>query len=112
MSTNLLFVCSRNQWRSPTGEEIFRKDDRCRVRSRGVSPKARQRLTSADLDWADVVLVMEKEHRSRIRRQYPDGMGDVEVIILDIPDDYGFMDPELVDLIQGQVEPILEAPSA
>jgi predicted protein tyrosine phosphatase len=55
---------------------------------------------------------MEKEHRSRIRRQYPDGMGDVEVLILDIPDDYGFMDPELVDLIQGQVEPILEAPSA
>ena len=77
------------------------------VRSRGVSGKARQRLAAADLEWADLVLVMEKEHRTRMREQFPDLMADVDVHVLDIPDDYAFMDPELMEMLRGHVEGLL-----
>lgn len=77
------------------------------VRARGVSPKARQRLTAADLAWADLVLVMEKEHRARMCRQFQDAMEEVEIVVLDIPDDYGYMDPELEEMLREHVEALL-----
>jgi protein-tyrosine-phosphatase len=36
MSTNLLFICSRNQWRSPTAEAIWRRRPGFNVRSAGT----------------------------------------------------------------------------
>ena len=57
---NVLFVCSKNQWRSPTGESIYRDDPRLAVRSRGTASSARQTIRSADLSWADLVLVMDQ----------------------------------------------------
>ncbi|MGB0951737.1 MAG: low molecular weight protein tyrosine phosphatase family protein [Planctomycetota bacterium] len=106
--THLLFVCSRNQWRSPTGEQIYARDSRVAVRSCGVSMKARRRLREEDLDWADVVLVMEHAHRQRILQRFPDAGRDVAIEVLDIPDDYGFMDPELQEMLRGHVEALLE----
>lgn len=105
--THLLFVCARNQWRSPTGEQLYRNDPRVAVRSRGVSPKARQRLTASDLEWADLVLVMESEHRARLRQQFPEEGRDATIHVLDIPDDYAFMDEELVVLLKESVEALL-----
>ncbi|HAV61026.1 MAG TPA: protein tyrosine phosphatase [Verrucomicrobiales bacterium] len=103
----LLFVCSRNQWRSPTGEQFYRTDPRVEVRSAGVSTSAKRRLNAADLAWADLVLVMERSHRSRIIEQFRDADSLPPIESLDIPDDYQFMDPELVELIRGAVEPLL-----
>ena len=105
---NLLFICSKNQWRSPTAERIYQKDARCQVRSAGTSSKARRRVNANDLAWADFVLVMEKRHRSVLRERFPEEMEDVEVQILDIPDEYTFMDAELVALIQGHIESLLD----
>ena len=68
----VLFVCSFNQWRSPTAERLFRDDPRCEARSAGVSPRARRRVGPQDLDWADLVFVMESSHRDRILQQQDD----------------------------------------
>ncbi len=57
----VLFVCSMNQWRSPTAETIWRRSPDVDARSRGLSPRARRRLTRKDLGWADLVLVMTHE---------------------------------------------------
>ncbi len=56
----LLFVCSRNQWRSPTAERLFGRDPRFQVRSRGVSKKARRTICDDDIQWADLILVIEE----------------------------------------------------
>ena len=101
---NVLFICSKNQWRSPTGERIYQKDARCHVRSPGTSSKAKRKVNTKDLAWADLVLVMEKRHRSQLRERFPEEMHDVEVHVLDIPDDYPFMDPELIQLLKASVE--------
>ena len=105
---NVLFVCSRNQWRSPTAERIWRDDDRLNVRSRGVSDRAVRTLSSRDIDWADVILVMEWSHRARISERFGRGANSTPVRVLEIADEYQAMDPELVDLLRDRVGQILE----
>ncbi len=106
---NVLFVCSRNEWRSPTAERVFASSRDLSVRSRGVSASARRRLTLADLRWADIVMVMEDEHRHRLLDQFRDSVAGVEIVVLDIPDEYRFMDPELIEMLRTAVPAVLEA---
>lgn len=101
---NLLFVCSRNQWRSPTAERVFRDDCRFNVRSCGLSAQSQRQIRESDLIWAEVVFVMEAKHRTRIQQQFRDALGETPLHVLDISDDYEFMDPELIDLIRERVE--------
>ncbi len=103
----VLFVCSRNQWRSPTGEAVFRKDDGIEVRSAGTSRNARRKISIADIRWADVILVMEEKHASRIKAEYRDEVRYKALHVLDIPDDYQFMDAELVEIIRAKAEPLI-----
>ena len=105
---NLLFVCSKNQWRSPTAEAIYRGDDRIFVRSRGTPTAAVQTIRSSDIVWAGVILVMEDKHRQRILADFPGESKFKPIHVLDIPDDYKFMDAELVELIKSAANPIIE----
>jgi predicted protein tyrosine phosphatase len=54
------------------------------------------------------VLVMEHEHKQRLREQFPDVIHDLRIDVLDIPDEHPFMDPELVALIRERVESLLD----
>ncbi len=67
---NLLFVCSRNQWRSRTAETIFRDDPRMRVRSAGTAPSARTRVNQRLIDWTDLIFVMERRHEEQLRNRF------------------------------------------
>ena len=99
----LLFICSRNRWRSRTAEEIFQGTPGWSVRSAGTSEQARIRVSEKLLLWSDVVFVMEKRHAEILRERFPDAAADREIVCLQIPDDYEFMDPELVALLQARV---------
>ena len=105
----VLFICSRNQWRSPTAEALWARDPSLDVRSAGTARSARRRARAADLDWADLVLVMERSHQHRLRQDLPGPVADVEVVVLDIPDEFPFMDPELVTLLRQAVPSALAA---
>ena len=106
MTLNLLFVCSKNKWRSPTAETIYRQDSRLQVRSAGTSSSAKKRISEKDLNWAEIVLVMENKHKNIITSQYRH-LDLPEIIVLDIPDDYQYMSDELIEMIQTSVEGIL-----
>lgn len=97
---NLLFICSRNQWRSPTAEEIFKNSQEHQAKSAGTEPSARIKITEKLINWADIVFVMEKKHKQRLQQRFTTVLINKEVIILDIPDDYQFMDEELVELLK------------
>jgi predicted protein tyrosine phosphatase len=101
---NLLFVCSRNQWRSPTAEAIFKDHAFYKVRSAGTEPSARIRLSQKQLDWADHIFVMEKKHKQRILEKFTI---EKDIIVLDIEDDYRYMDPELIESIRTSLLPYL-----
>lgn len=98
--TKLLFICSRNQWRSPTAEALLEGVPGVQARSAGTEPGARVRVTEGLLGWADTVFCMERRHLERLRVRFPEVMTDKPVVVLDIPDDYSFMDPELIVELQ------------
>lgn len=102
----LLFVCSKNQWRSPTAAKIFSHHDGLQTRSAGTSNSARHRLNEADLLWADWVMVMENKHKRHIQQQFRH-LNLNNIVVLDIADDYQYMDAELIDLLKTSVEPFL-----
>ncbi|MDZ4742208.1 MAG: phosphotyrosine protein phosphatase [Verrucomicrobiota bacterium] len=103
----ILFICGRNQRRSPTAEKIFRNDPRLTVRSAGTAESSRRRIGEPDLLWADNILVMERKYEARIKSLFPGFHSLPPIILLDIPDEYTFMAPELIDLLTGSVESFL-----
>ncbi|GAB3987172.1 hypothetical protein GCM10028807_06410 [Spirosoma daeguense] len=61
------------------------------------------KVSSKLIQWADLVFVMEKRHKERLLNQFRDELNDRELIVLDIPDDYGYMDEELIDILTVSV---------
>ena len=104
---NLLFICSRNQWRSPTAEKIYQNHTGLDVRSAGTEPSARIKLTAKHITWADLIFVMEKKHKQRMFEKFPGEISQKQVIILGIPDEYQFMDEELIEEIKTRVDPYI-----
>ncbi|AFD05931.1 low molecular weight protein tyrosine phosphatase family protein [Solitalea canadensis] len=103
---NILFVCSKNKWRSRTAETIFQQLPDHVVKSAGTSDDARIKLTAKHIDWADLIFVMEIKHRQIINKKFPNAASK-KLVILDIPDDYQYMDKELIFTLQTAVEPFL-----
>ena len=100
----VLFVCGRNLRRSPTAQKIFQDDQRLNVRSVGVSESSRRKLQWGDLIWADLILVMEPKYEDRIRSKFAGVLVLPPFRSLDIPDEFEFMDQELVELLIPSVE--------
>ncbi|WP_299008675.1 phosphotyrosine protein phosphatase [uncultured Shewanella sp.] len=101
--TNLLFICSRNQWRSPTGEQVWRNHPEVSVRSAGTSPKARRTVSVKDIQWADIIFVMEQKHKSRLKAQFTRLLEHKDIHVLDIPDEYQYMDEKLIEIMKQAV---------
>lgn len=108
MKQNILFICSRNQWRSPTAEKIYAKDPRVNVRSAGTSPRAKRTVNVKDIEWAEQIFVMDYKHKDRLKADFNRPLQYKKIIVLDIPDDYLYMDEELIELLRESVEPYLE----
>jgi predicted protein tyrosine phosphatase len=103
---NILVVCGRNKKRSRTAEHIFKNDDRFSIRSAGLSPKSERKISENDLNWADLVFVMESDQRGKIWELYSHlDLPTIEV--LHIPDDYEFMNEELVEMLTDKMNDTL-----
>lgn len=99
----LLFICSRNRWRSRTAEEIFRNRPGYAVKSAGTEPSARVRVHEGHIGWADIIFVMERKHAAILRERFAEALQDRTMHCLDIPDDYQFMDPDLIAALESGV---------
>ncbi len=100
---NILFVCSRNQWRSPTAEQVWRNYPGLSVKSAGTSRNAKKPISIDLLQWADVIFTMEQKHKNRIVAEFHRVVEHKTIHVLDIPDDYQYMDPELLEHIKDSV---------
>lgn len=104
---NILFVCSRNKWRSLTAETIFKDNQDHKVKSVGTENEARIKVTEKHINWADLIFVMEKKHKERLRQKFGSLTDDKKIVTLDIPDDYKYMDAELIEILETSVLPYL-----
>jgi predicted protein tyrosine phosphatase len=101
--TKLLFICSQNRIRSLTAERIFGGVDGFQVRSAGTQPVARIVVTEGQIGWADIIFPMEKSHCNLLRQKFGAALDGKRVIALHIPDEYQFMQPELIDELKIKV---------
>jgi protein-tyrosine-phosphatase len=106
---NILFVCSGNVSRSYLAEMLLRHEVRMAalmnisvssaglfaypgnrpdphmveyLQKRGIDPgdhEARE-MSKDDIDWADLILVMEKEQKEMIENRWPEAEGKVELL--------------------------------
>lgn len=101
----VLCVCSAGILRSPTAANILHKAYGYNTRAVGVNQEyALIPLESVHLHWADEIVCMEKEHAREIGRLAIkwDYKGELNIVVLDIPDIYKWMDPKLQDLIKSR----------
>lgn len=98
-----LFVCSQNRLRSPTAEQVFASRSDIEVASAGTNNDAENPLSDELVAWADFIVVMEKTHRNKVQKRYNRVLGSKRIICLDIPDDYEFMDPDLIRLLESRM---------
>jgi predicted protein tyrosine phosphatase len=95
-----LFICSRNRLRSPTAEQVFSSWIDVETDSAGLAPDAVTPLTVDQIEWAEVLFVMERRHKVKLIRTFGRYLNGKRIVCLDIPDRYGFMDPELIVVLE------------
>lgn len=99
----ILFVCSENRLRSPTAESVFSGYEGVEAIGVGTNSDAATPVSGDLIEWADVVLVMEKSHRNKISKKFREQLKGKKLAVLDIPDNYEYMDPELIQLLKARV---------
>jgi predicted protein tyrosine phosphatase len=100
---NLLFVCSENRLRSPTGEEVFSAYEGIDAIGCGTNADAETTVSGDLVEWADIVFVMERSHKNKVTKKFKVLLKGKKLVCLDIPDEYEFMDPILVRLLENRV---------
>lgn len=99
----VLFVCRQNKLRSPTAEQVFSRREDLEVDSAGTNHDAENPLTAELVSWADLIFVMEKAQRHKLQRRFRAALTGTRVICLEVPDNFAFMQPELVRLLETKV---------
>ena len=97
-----------NRWRSPTAEHVFSEYPGIECASAGLNNGAENPLSQELIEWADLIFVMERAHKSKLSRDYRPHLHGKRVISLDIPDKYKYMDPALIQLLRVKVDRFLD----
>lgn len=103
----ILFICSQNKLRSPTAEQVFSGRKDLEVSSAGLNHDANEPVTPELLRWADLIFVMERAHRTKLQKQFRASLNGKRIICLEIPDNYEYMDPRLIQLLESKVPKFL-----
>lgn len=103
----ILFICSQNRLRSPTAEQVFSSHIGIECESAGLNNDAENPVTPELLEWAEIIFVMEKAHRKKLSSKFKPHLGNTRVICLDIPDEFEYMDPALIEILKSKVTRIL-----
>lgn len=103
----VLFVCSQNRLRSPTAEHVFASRAGLEVASAGLNNGADVPLSLELIEWADIIFVMEKTHRNKLSKKFKPHLKNKRLICLGIPDQYEYMEPELIELLEQKVGRLL-----
>ncbi len=99
----LLFICSQNRLRSPTAEKIFSQWPGVEALSAGLNSDAITPLRAGMIEWAHVIVVMEAVHKSKLSKKFRAYLAGKRIVVLGIPDEYDYMQPELVQLLKTKV---------
>ena len=101
----VLTVCSANMLRSPTMAHVLSAEPyNFNTRSAGTRGYALIPVTEDLLMWCDEVVCADTEHALWVRNKMMEWMIDKPIIDLQIPDNYEYRNPELIELIKERYE--------
>ena len=103
MPLRVLFICAKNRLRSPTAEQVFADWPGVETASAGVNRDADIPVSPELLEWAELILVMESRHRRKLAEKFRRNLANKPIHSLNIPDDYAFMEPALVQVLRQRV---------
>lgn len=111
----VLAVCSAGLLRSPTIARVLTKDfDNVNCRSVGVSQEyALIPIDEAHVEWADIIICADGEHADEIERRFTmffddNGQFEKPLVVLSIPDSFGFADPILERMIRAKINTAIQ----
>ncbi|MEM9343544.1 MAG: phosphotyrosine protein phosphatase [Pseudomonadota bacterium] len=105
--TRVLFLCGKARQRSPTAADVAMGFDGVEADFAGLSADADELVSAEQIDWADVIAVMERRQVKRLKQQFGTRLKAQRVVCLDVPDRYAFGDPALVSLLEGKLRRVL-----
>ncbi len=97
---NLLFVCSENRLRSPTGEAVFDEYEGINAIGAGTNKDAATPVSGDLIEWADIIFAMERSHRNKVSKKFKALLKGKKLVCLDIPDEFECMDPVLIRMLE------------
>lgn len=104
----VVFVCSMGILRSATGARIYAH--KYNTRSAGTWNEALIPLTATLLEWSNEVVFVNKHNYEQVKQYYVEELIDIDqrynIKVLDIPDNYNHMHPELIKAFNDQYEEI------
>ena len=87
---------------------MFKDHPSYEARSAGTESGARSKITAGHLGWADVIFCMEQKHADRLREKFSEKLAGRRLVTLRIPNEYGFMDPALIELLEDKLSTYLK----
>jgi predicted protein tyrosine phosphatase len=93
--------------RSATAETVYAAEGYT-ARSAGTEETATVPLSNEIILWADLIFVMEEKHKVIIETYFSEVAYNKNIIVLGIPDNYYYMEQELLDLLKERVAPHLK----
>ena len=99
----VLFICGKGRCRSPTAEQLFSSREDWETESAGLGADADAIVSTEQIGWATDITEMEKRQLARLRRMFPKLVSGKRLVCLDVPDDFVFMQDELVALLRARI---------
>ena len=103
----VLFICGKARSRSPTAAQVFAAWAGISTDFGGISRDADDALSADQIDWADLIMVMERRHATRLNDRFGRMLAGKKVLVLDIRDRYTFMAQDLIEELLEKAGPRL-----
>lgn len=103
----VLFVCSRARRRSATAEAIFADAPDIEAMAAGTASDADMPVDADAVQWAETICCMESVHRRRLQDRFGSLLRDKRVVVLNTPDRYEAMAPELIERLRNAMARVL-----
>jgi predicted protein tyrosine phosphatase len=97
----VLFICGKGRQRSPTAEQIFSSMPDLETSLAGLGADADVVVSTEQIEWSTDIAVMDRRQLARLRRMFPKLVSSKRIVSLDVPDDFSFMQDELVALLRA-----------
>ena len=102
MKKKILFICSGTRDRSPCAASLIPGS-----KFAGVGPLTETPVTKELVDWADLIVCMEHEHKASLYEQFSKAM-EKDIQVLNVSNDYLRFDPELEKILRDKLQGYLE----